>query len=55
VNESLPCFLLLDLSEGFVSRKLEGAGGLAEFLVLGMRLGLLFVFGAALFLPQDHT
>ncbi len=47
VNESLLSFCWASF-EGIVSRCL-GGGGLAEFLVLGMRLGLLVVFGAVVY------
>lgn len=48
VNKGLPFFGCWTSFEGFILRCL-GSGGLAEFLVLGMRLGLLVVFGAVVY------
>jgi len=48
VKESLPSFCCWASFEGAVSRGL-GGGGLAEFLVLGTRLGLLIGFGTLVY------
>jgi len=48
VNGGLSSFGFWASFEGFVLRCL-GGGGLAEFLVLGTRLGLLIVFGAVVY------